>query len=155
MLEAGEATGCWFDEPDPADRRSWAIPPGHGTYQGLDLELLVPADEGELMVLIEAQHTEFEDALRNDEEMITGGEPFSPRLHIAWRPRSVRSSVRGEDHACPRGGFNFAHARNPTTSRDATPDPGTLGHYLAGTGRQLRADFHGEILVLLAAGQLL
>ena len=52
-------------------------------------------------------------------------------------------------------GFNFAHARNPTTSRDATQDPGTLGHYLAGTGRQLRADFHGEILVLLEAGQLL
>ena len=83
MLEAGEATGCWFDAPDPAGRRSWAIPPGHGTYQGLDLELLDPADENELTFLIEAQHTEFEDALRSDEEMIIDGEPFSPRLHIA------------------------------------------------------------------------
>jgi len=45
MLQAGETTDCWFDEPDPADRRSWAIPPGHGTYQGLDLELLDRADE--------------------------------------------------------------------------------------------------------------
>src|SRR2546430_12473683 len=39
---AGETTGCWFDEPAPADRRSWAMPPGHGTYQGLDLGLLDP-----------------------------------------------------------------------------------------------------------------
>jgi hypothetical protein len=54
MLEAGEATDCWFDEPDPADRRSWAIPPGHGIYQGLDLELLDPADEDELPFLIAA-----------------------------------------------------------------------------------------------------
>ena len=82
MLEAGEATGCWFDEPDPAGRRSWAMPPGHGTYQGLDLELLDPADENELTFLIEAQHTEFQAALRDDEEMIVGGEPFSPRLHV-------------------------------------------------------------------------
>ena len=82
-LRAGETTECWFDEPDPADRRSWAIPSGHGTYQGLDLELLDPDDEDELTFLIEAQHAELEDALRRDEEMIVGGEPFSPRLHIA------------------------------------------------------------------------
>jgi Domain of unknown function (DUF1841) len=42
-----------------------------------------PSDEGELTFLIEAQHTELEDALRSDEEMIVGGEPFSPRLHVA------------------------------------------------------------------------
>src|SRR2546430_17130475 len=71
---AGETTGCWFDEPAPADRRSWAMPPGHGTYQGLDLELLDPSDEDELTFLIEAQHTEFQAALRDDEEMIVGGE---------------------------------------------------------------------------------
>ena len=58
------------------------MPPGHGTYQGLDLELLDPSDEDELTFLIEAQHTEFQAALRNDEEMIVGGEPFSPRLHV-------------------------------------------------------------------------
>ncbi|HEY5984905.1 MAG TPA: hypothetical protein VIV12_00780 [Streptosporangiaceae bacterium] len=39
---AERATDCWFDEPAPADRRCWAIPSGHGTYQGLDLELLDP-----------------------------------------------------------------------------------------------------------------
>ncbi len=96
MLEAGEATDCWFDEPDPADRRSWAIPPGHGTYQGLDLELLDPADEDELTFLIEAQHTEFEDALRSDEEMIIDGEPFSPRLHIAMH-QVVASQLLADD----------------------------------------------------------
>ena len=83
MLEAaGQTTDCWFEEPLPGDRRSWAVPSGHGTYQGLDLELLDPADEDERTFLIEAQHPEFEDALRNDEEVMVGGEPFSPRLHI-------------------------------------------------------------------------
>jgi hypothetical protein len=82
-LPAGETTDCWFDEPDPADRRSWAMPSGHGTHQGVDLELLDPGDENELTFLIEAQHTELEDGLRCDEEVIADGEPFSPRLHIA------------------------------------------------------------------------
>jgi hypothetical protein len=59
------------------------MPSGHGTYQGLDLELLDPGDENELTFLIEARHTEFEDALGSQEEVIAGGEPFSPRLHIA------------------------------------------------------------------------
>ena len=81
-LRAEETTDCWFDEPDPADRRSWAIPSGHGTYQGLDLELLDPADENELAFLIEAQHTELENALWREEQVIAGGEPFNPRLHI-------------------------------------------------------------------------
>ena len=39
MLGAAETADCWFDEPDPADRRSGAMPSGHGTYRGLDLEL--------------------------------------------------------------------------------------------------------------------
>jgi hypothetical protein len=51
-------------------------------YLGLDLELLDPADEDDRTFLIEAQHPEFADALRNDEEMIADGEPFSPRLHV-------------------------------------------------------------------------
>jgi len=82
-LCAEEATDCWFDEPDPTDRRSWATPSGHGTYQGLDLELLDPNDENELTFLIEAQHAEFEDALNSHEDVTVNGEPFSPRLHVA------------------------------------------------------------------------
>jgi len=43
---AEEDTDCWFDEPLPGDRRSWAVPPGHGSYQDLDLERLDPGRRG-------------------------------------------------------------------------------------------------------------
>ena len=81
---AEEATDCWFDDPLPGDRRSWAVPPGHGTYQDLDLELLDPDDEDERTFLLEAQHLEMEEALERHEEM-TGpdGEPMNPTLHVA------------------------------------------------------------------------
>ena len=95
-LRAGGTTDCWFDEPDRADRRSWAIPSGHGTYQGLDLELLDPDDENELTFLIEAQHAELGDALRRDEEVIAGGEPFSPRLHIAMHQVVANQLLAGD-----------------------------------------------------------
>jgi len=81
--EAEESTGCWFDEPPAGDRRSWAVPPGHGTYRGLDLELLDPDDEDERGFLLEAQHPELEEALERDEEITTAdGEPMNPRLHV-------------------------------------------------------------------------
>ncbi len=79
---AEETTDCWFDEPLPGGRRSWAIPPGHGTYRGLDLELLDPDDEDERTFLLEAQHLELEEALQRSEEVTVGGEPTNPRLHI-------------------------------------------------------------------------
>ena len=79
-----ETTDCWFDEPLPGDRRSWAVPPGHGTYQGLDLERLDPGDEHERTFLLEAQHLEMEEALQAHEEMITeSGETINPTLHVA------------------------------------------------------------------------
>jgi hypothetical protein len=80
---AEEDTDCWFDEPLPGDRRSWAVPPGHGSYQGLDLEQLDPDDEDERMLLLEAQHLDMAEALERHEEM-TGadGEPFNPTLHV-------------------------------------------------------------------------
>jgi hypothetical protein len=78
-----ETTDCWFDEPGPADRRSWAVPPGHGIYRGLELELLDPGDEDECRFLIEAQHPAFAAALRGDEDVMVGGEPVNPRLHVA------------------------------------------------------------------------
>ena len=76
-------TDCWFDEPLTGDRRSWAVPPGHGTYHGLDLERLDPDDEDERTFLLEAQHLEMEEALDRHEEMTgPGGEPMNPRLHV-------------------------------------------------------------------------
>jgi hypothetical protein len=82
---AEEVTDCWFDDPLPGDRRSWAVPAGHGTYQGLDLERLDPADEDQLMVLLEALHLELEEALERHEEILNAdGEPMNPRLHITF-----------------------------------------------------------------------
>jgi len=78
-----ETRECRFGHPDRTGRRSWAIPAGHGTYQGLDLELLDPDDEDELTFLLEAQHTELEDALQRDQQVTADSEAFSPGLHIA------------------------------------------------------------------------
>ena len=78
-----EATDCWFDDPEPGDRRSWAVPRAHGTYQGLDLELLDPDDEDDRAMLIEALHLEFAGALHGEDEVIVGGETVNPRLHVA------------------------------------------------------------------------
>lgn len=77
-----EKTDCWFDDPEPGDRRSWVVPRAHGIYRGLELEPLDPADEDELDVLIEARHPDFADALESGAEMIADGEPFSPTLHV-------------------------------------------------------------------------
>ncbi|MBO0824081.1 MAG: DUF1841 family protein [Actinobacteria bacterium] len=76
-------TYCWFDEPEPGDRSSWVLPPGHGTYQGLDLDLLDPQDEDERALLIEALHPQFADALQGDSDVILDGESVNPRLHLA------------------------------------------------------------------------
>ena len=79
---APAAAEVWFDEPDLENRRSWAMPQGHGSYQQIDLESLNPSHENDLTMLIEAWHTKFEAALRRDEDVIADGEPFNPRLHI-------------------------------------------------------------------------
>jgi len=78
-----DATDCWFDAPEPGDRRSWAVPRAHGSYQGLDLELLDPGDEDERVLLIEALHPEFTDALHGVEDVNVAGETVNPRLHVA------------------------------------------------------------------------
>jgi hypothetical protein len=72
-------------------------PAGHGTYQGLDLELLDPDDEGELTFLLEAQHLELEEALERGEEITTAdGEPMNPRLPAG---RSHDAAQRGGPRA--------------------------------------------------------
>ncbi len=90
---------CWFDEPGPADRRSWAVPPGHGTYRGLNLELLNPDDDDELMFLIEALHEEFHDALDSGEDMTVGGEPVNPRLHVTMHQVVARQILADDPPA--------------------------------------------------------
>ena len=82
--DAEEITDCWFDDPLPDDRRSWAVPPGHGTYQGLDLDRLDPDDEDQRTFLLEAQHLDMAEALKRHEEMPgPDGKPVNPTLHVA------------------------------------------------------------------------
>jgi Domain of unknown function (DUF1841) len=83
VASEADAASCWFDEPAAGDRESWAMPSGHGSYRGLELEWLDPGDEDQLMLLLEARHTELGEALRSGEEVIVEGEPFSPGLHLA------------------------------------------------------------------------
>ena len=91
-----ETTDCWFDEPLPGDRRSWAVPAGHGTYQGLELERLDLDDEDERTFALEAMHLEFEDALRQESEVIVDGEPVNPRLHVTMH-QIVANQLMADD----------------------------------------------------------
>jgi hypothetical protein len=93
---AEETTECWFDEPESGDRRSWAVPPAHGIYHELDLQLLDPGDEDERTLLIEALHPEFADALQSDDDVIIDGEPVNPRLHVAMH-QVVASQLLAND----------------------------------------------------------
>jgi hypothetical protein len=91
-----EAADCWFDEPEPGDRRSWAVPPAHGTCQGLDLELLDPGDEDERALLIEALHPEFAGALHGEDDVIVGGQTVNPRLHVAMHQVVANQVLAGD-----------------------------------------------------------
>jgi hypothetical protein len=88
--------GCWFEEPVAGERRSWAMPAGHGTFRGLDLELLDPGDEDRLMLLIEAQHPELTDALRTGGVFAGDRELMNPRLHFAMH-QIVANQILADD----------------------------------------------------------
>lgn len=96
MDSPSDATDCWFDEPVAGDRQSWAMPSGHGRYRDIELKFLDPADEDELMMLLEARHAELGEALESGDEMIVDGEPFSPRLHLAMH-QIVANQLLAED----------------------------------------------------------
>ena len=85
-----------FEAPDIADRKSWTLPSATGSYADLDLTLLDRDDEDERRYLIEAEHPEFADALRDDREIMVRGELMSPRLHIAMH-EVVTSQLWNDD----------------------------------------------------------
>jgi hypothetical protein len=60
----------------------------------MDLELLDPGDDDELMVLIEALHHEGRDAPGPDPT--AGDEPGSPRLHVTMHQIVARQILAGE-----------------------------------------------------------
>ena len=59
-MYGGETTDCWSTSPAPLTGALGLVPPAHGIYRGLDLELLDPGNEDERMLLIEAQHPELQ-----------------------------------------------------------------------------------------------
>lgn len=78
--ESGSSTTGTPDE----ERRQFACPPARGRYRGIEFEYLDAADPDERRILIEAEHPELHRALRRrDDEIIVGGAPINPRLHIA------------------------------------------------------------------------
>jgi hypothetical protein len=72
------------------------MPFGHGSYRGLEVELLDPGDEDELVLLLEAQHAELADALDRGDEVIVDGEAFSPRPHLTMH-QIVASQLLADD----------------------------------------------------------
>jgi uncharacterized protein DUF1841 len=93
---AQEAAACWFDDPDLASPRSWAMPAAHGSYRGIELASLDPDDEDDRMLLIEAQHPEFAAALSQDAEVVIGGETVNPRLHVTMHQIVLNQVLGGE-----------------------------------------------------------
>ena len=58
-------------------------PPARGTLGNVDLWLLDPADPDDRGFLVLAEHPELAEAIeRGDEEVVVGGEPVNPRLHL-------------------------------------------------------------------------
>jgi hypothetical protein len=91
-----DAAECWFEDPAAGDRQSWTAPPGHGTYRGLDLELLDVGDDDDLLFLIEALHDHCRDAPGTDHELTAQGEPANPRLHVTMHQIVARQILAGD-----------------------------------------------------------
>lgn len=85
-----------FDDPDLSSPKSWALPAARGRYRGIELSELDPADADDLTILIEAQHPEFEDAIRESTDAVIGGRTVNPRLHVRMH-RAVLSQVLATD----------------------------------------------------------
>jgi len=68
---------------DADPRRFWLFPPVGGWFDGVDLALLDPADDGDRQMLIEAEHPELAEAIADDlDEVDLDGRRVSPRLHL-------------------------------------------------------------------------
>jgi hypothetical protein len=65
------------------ERRQWACPPGTGTIDGINLEILDRSDPDQREFLTGAEHPELRQALNDDvEEIELHGQAMSPRLHM-------------------------------------------------------------------------
>jgi hypothetical protein len=79
------------------DRRTFAARPADGTYDEIDLSWLDPADPDDRRILIEAEHPELHEALREEwDEIDLHGQTMSPRLHLAMH-ESVANQLWDDD----------------------------------------------------------
>lgn len=70
-------------DPEDRERRDWAVPQREGRFRGLELGYLDRSDPDERRFLILAEHPDLAEAIdRGEEEILVGGEPMSPELHI-------------------------------------------------------------------------
>src|ERR671910_2220617 len=69
---------------DDEARRTFAVPPASGEFDGIDLALLDPSDPDERRMLIIAEHPDLAPAVVAGRRGIhVRGEPISPELHIS------------------------------------------------------------------------
>jgi hypothetical protein len=69
---------------DDEARLAFAAPPARGSFEGIELALLDPADEDERALLIRAEHPALAEAIeRGDEQIELDGQAMDPRLHLA------------------------------------------------------------------------
>lgn len=62
----------------------------------MDLELLDPDDDDELLFLLEALHQDYQDALDSGEDVTVNGKPVNPRLHVAMHHAVARQLLAGD-----------------------------------------------------------
>jgi hypothetical protein len=74
---------------------SWAAPTGHGTWKGIDLELLDAGDEEELGMLLEALH-DCQDLSWSGLASPLSGPAGNPRLHAAMH-QIVSQQLRADE----------------------------------------------------------
>ena len=79
-LDEGEASAA---SGAAEERRRFVCPPARGRYEGIELECLDPADPDAHRILLEAEHPLHRALWRGDDEVVVGGRPINPRLHIA------------------------------------------------------------------------
>jgi hypothetical protein len=71
------------DGGDAEARRAFAVPVARGSFEGMELAFLDPANEGERTVLIRAEHPELAEAIdRGEEQIEIDGQVMNPRLHL-------------------------------------------------------------------------
>lgn len=70
-------------DEDNRERRAWTIPDRAGTFHGLELDRLDPADPDDRRLFILAEHPDIAEAMeRGEDEVLIAGETVNTELHI-------------------------------------------------------------------------